>query len=59
MADYLFPTYEADMKRLAQMALKKVLKRMVDPWAMKRMDLVPGRLVEREGVCPPCRRFSG
>lgn len=59
LGDYLFPTYEADMKRLAQMALKKVLKRMVDPWAMKRMDLVPERLVEREGVCPPRRRFSG
>ena len=46
-------TYEVDMKGLAQVALKKILKRMEDPEAMKRMDLVAGHIVEKDSVRPP------
>lgn len=59
--NYLYPglpdrritTYEVDMKGLAQVALKKILKRMEDPEAMKRMDLVAGHIVEKDSVRPP------
>ncbi|HBA47807.1 MAG TPA: transcriptional regulator [Lachnospiraceae bacterium] len=59
--NYLYPglpdrkitTYEVNMKELAQVALKKVLKRMEDPGAMKRMDLVAGHIVEKESVRLP------
>ena len=41
------------MKGLAQVALKKILKRIEDPEAMKRMDLVAGHIVEKDSVRPP------
>lgn len=56
--NYLYPglpnreitTYEVNMKGMAEMALRKVLKRIEDPAAMKRIDIIAGRLVEKGSV---------
>lgn len=56
--NYLYPglpdrritTYEVNMKGMAQIALDKVLARIEDPCAMKRIDLVAGHIVEKETV---------
>lgn len=57
---YLYPdlpdrkitTYEVNMKGMAEMALRKVLRRVEDAGAMRRLDMVTGRIVEKETVCP-------
>ena len=58
---YLYPdlpdrkitTYEVDMKEMAEVALGKVLKRIENPDAAKKLNLITGHIVEKETV-----RFS-
>lgn len=59
--NYLYPglpdrkitTYEVNMKGMARIALKKVLRRIENPGAMKHIDLVAGHIVEKETVRVP------
>ncbi len=56
--NYLYPglpnrnitTYEVNMKGMAEAALRKVIGRIEDPGAMKRIDFVAGHIVEKGSV---------
>ncbi len=56
--NYLYPglsnrditTYEVNMKAMAETALRKALRRIEDPEAMKRIDLIAGHIVEKGSV---------